>query len=80
MEVLVSEFGVFLYRLTIAIVADFLFWTVCYWLGWPLCKLVSGGRYPASSPHHGRKHNGHFCALSGLAIIMCVFALLVAYA
>lgn len=79
MDVLVSEFGVFLFRLTIALVVDFAFWTVCYWLGWPVCKVISGGRYPASSPHYGRKHSGHLCAMTGLGLILIIAALLVAY-
>ena len=79
MEVVISEFGVFLYRLTIAVAVDFVFWTVCYWLGWPLCKLVSGGRYPATSPHHGRKHSGHLCALTGLGMLLSLMTLLIIF-
>jgi len=28
------------------IFAEILFKTICYWVGWPLCRLITLGRYP----------------------------------
>ncbi|MFP8966004.1 hypothetical protein ACKC9G_05445 [Pokkaliibacter sp. CJK22405] len=28
------------------IIFEFFFWTVCYWVGWPICRILTWGRYP----------------------------------
>ena len=45
MEDVVSEVSNGFFRALGYLLADVFFWTVCYWTGWPVCKVVSLGRY-----------------------------------
>ena len=54
--------------------SELFFSTFCYWIGWPLCKMITLGRYP----HPGQSafneeignNNGFICALVGLAVLV----------
>ncbi|MBT1449777.1 hypothetical protein KJ365_02710 [Glaciecola sp. XM2] len=55
------------------ILAEIFFWTICYWLGWPICKLFSFGRYPKTTDiiYFGEKgRSGFWCAATGLIVII----------
>jgi hypothetical protein len=55
------------------LVIDVLFGMVFYWIGWPVCKIISFGRYPNSleSPK-----NDTFVSLLGLTVAWRCFCLL----
>ena len=58
------------------VLVDWLFWGVCYAVGWPVCKVFTLGFYPQSKSHERaifsqrRAHTGFTCAMIGLGIII----------
>lgn len=59
------------------ILAEILFGTVCYWIGWPICKVLTLGKYPSSNQtvyiddgHHRSK--GFWCSGVGFLVILFV--------
>ena len=71
MEDVVSEVSNGFFRALGYLLADVFFWTVCYWTGWPVCKLVSLGRYPGKATffqvrnHYDKRF---WCAFTGLVV------------
>ena len=59
------------------ILAEIFFGTFCYWAGWPICKLVTFGKYPSSKQLvylESSSHNnqGFWCSAVGfLALAVC---------
>jgi hypothetical protein len=45
-EVIVGEVAKGLFRAAGYLIIELFFWTVCYWVGWPICKAVTFGGYP----------------------------------
>ena len=45
-EVIVGEVAKGLFRAIGYLIIELFFWTVCYWIGWPICKTVTFGAYP----------------------------------
>ena len=73
MEDVLVEIGKGFLRVIGYLLADIFFWTICYWVGWPVCKILTGGRYPKKSEvvYLGQKnHYGFWCAATGLVIIV----------
>ena len=57
------------------ILVEVFFRTVCYWVGWPICKLVTLGKYPSVSKviyfdEHSSRAGGALCAVVGLLALM----------
>lgn len=49
MDDLVEELGKGFLRGIGYILAEIFFGTICYWVGWPICKVLTFGKYPSSS-------------------------------
>lgn len=62
-------------------VAEILFGTICYWVGWPICKLLTFGRHPPSNQivyldDYSNRRSGFWCSMVGfVAIILGVLYL-----
>lgn len=72
MEEIVSGF----FRAIGFILAEIFFNTICYWVGWPLCKVLTFGNYPrpqTSSFGLERNQSGTWCSIVGLLTIVFVF-------
>ena len=48
MEDVLEEIGKGFFRAVGWLFAEILFGTVCYWVGWPVCRAVTLGSYPRS--------------------------------
>jgi hypothetical protein len=46
MEDILGEIAKGFFRGLGYIIAEIFFWFVCYWIGWPICKLLTLGAYP----------------------------------
>jgi hypothetical protein len=59
------------------LVAEIFFGTICYWVGWPICKLLTLGKYPASNQlvyldTYTDRDNGFWCCAVGLVAILVI--------
>lgn len=55
------------------ILAEVFFWTICYWVGWPICKIVTLGSYPRKSDSlflDDRHSSQVWCGVVGLVSIV----------
>ena len=57
------------------ILAEIFFGTICYWVGWPICKLVTLGRYPSSAEvvyleDYRARNTGFWCSVVGLLALI----------
>ena len=75
-----DEIGRGFFRLIGYILAEIFFGTICYWVGWPICKILSFGKYPASQQvvyldNYSGRREGFWCSAIGLVVIIatCVF-------
>ena len=55
------------------IVVEILFGTVFYWVGWPLCKVVTFGKYPNSLVSSNGKSRNAMVSLVGVTVSLGVF-------
>ncbi len=74
MEDVLGEIGKGFLRGIGYLLADIFFWTICYWVGWPICKILTGGRYPRKSEveYLEQQHSGFWCAATGLVVIVSI--------
>lgn len=75
MDDLISEIFKGFFRVIGYILAEIFFGTVCYWVGWPICKLVTLGKYPSSQQVvylGGSNSNiqGFWCSSVGLVFLI----------
>jgi hypothetical protein len=57
------------------ILAEFFFWFICYWIGWPICKLLTLGAYPKPQKRiylDGTPHTDVWCPIVGLIVVLGV--------
>jgi hypothetical protein len=55
------------------ILAELFFGYICYWTGWPFCKIISMGRYPKASKNKhfaADQSSDVWCSLLGLFILL----------
>lgn len=75
MDELIGEIGRGFLRGIGYILAEIFFGTICYWTGWPICKLITLGRYPSPKQtvyldsYNGNSH-GFWCSATGLVVIV----------
>ena len=83
MDDFVGEVSRGFFRFIGYILAEIFFATICYWVGWPICKLITFGKYPSSrqivylDDYAGRRQ-GFWCAAVGLIVIIMACVILVA--
>ncbi len=75
MEDLIGEIFKGLFRAIGYILAEIFFGTFCYWTGWPICKLVTFGKYPSSKQlvyleSYDRSNQGFWCSAVGLIVLI----------
>ena len=60
---------------------NFLFGTLCYFIGWPVCKFFTLGRYPYKYQKPYFEYTWHQegwpCSLVGLITLVVVFIILI---
>jgi hypothetical protein len=59
------------------ILAEIFFGTICYWIGWPICKIITLGKYPSSNDvvylDDGRSRNNNFwCGAVGFLVLVFI--------
>lgn len=57
------------------ILGEIFFSTICYWVGWPICKVLTGGKYPVNDQRvylDSTSNSGVWCSLTGLVTIVLV--------
>ena len=82
MEEILGEIGKGFFRGIGYILAEIFFWTICYWVGWPICKVLTLGSYPRKSNSmflDEQGHNGFWCAVVGLLTIIGAVTFYVIY-
>ena len=77
MDDLIGEIGKGFVRGIGYILAEIFFGTVCYWIGWPICKVVTLGRYPSSKQvvyleDYSGNNRGFWCSAVGLVVLIFV--------
>jgi hypothetical protein len=55
------------------LVIEILFWTVFYWIGWSVCKIVTFGNYPDSLDKPNGKNRDVLVSFVGLAVSLATF-------
>lgn len=53
------------------ILAEVFFGFICYWTGWPFCKIITLGKYPKAPNNNYLEKEGSsevWCSLLGLSI------------
>lgn len=75
MEDIFSEIGKGFFRCLGYIIAEVFFGTICFWVGWPICKTVTLGKYPDSGQaiYYGDNDNrreGFWCSFTGLIVLI----------
>ena len=75
MDDLIGEIGKGFLRGIGYILAEIFFGTICYWIGWPICKLVTFGNYPASKQvvylgDYNGNNQGFWCSAVGFIVLV----------
>ncbi|WP_143186913.1 hypothetical protein [Microbulbifer donghaiensis] len=75
MDDLIGEIGKGFFRGIGYFLAEIFFGTICYWVGWPICKLVTLGKYPSSKQavyleDYSGNNQGFLCSAVGLAALV----------
>jgi len=75
MDDLIEDIGKGFFRGIGYILAEIFFGTVCYWVGWPICKIITLGKYPQPSQtvylgEYGARDRGFWCSVIGLLVII----------
>jgi len=75
-EDVVAQAGKGFFRGIGFLIAELLFWRLCYIVGWPVCKILTLGQYPRRVERERaifrqeKAHTGFTCAASGLIILL----------
>lgn len=77
-EQVVTEVGKGLFRGVGYLVAELVFWRICYGIGWPICKVLSFGYYPKRK-HQERAlfrdehtNKGFTCSVVGMLTLVII--------
>ena len=73
MEDVFSEIGKGFLRAIGYILAEIFYGTICYWVGWPICKLLTFGRYPKPKQFvylEADSSSGFWCSAVGFMTII----------
>ena len=79
MDSLIEEVAKGFFRGVGYILAEIVFGTICYWVGWPVCKIITLGKYPHSNDvvylddgWFSSRNNNFWCSAVGLLIIIFI--------
>ena len=76
---MIDELGGGVVRILWWILSELFFGTVCYFVGWPVCKLLTLGQYPNTNDEvfheYSRHQEGWPCAIVGLFTLFGLVAL-----
>ncbi len=75
MDDLIAEIVKGFFRAIGHLIAEIFFGTICYWLGWPICKLATFGKYPSSRQAfylqgYNSSIHGFWCCSVGLIALI----------
>jgi hypothetical protein len=73
MEDILGELAKGFFRGLGYIIAEIFFWFICYWIGWPICKLLTLGAYPKpqKTMHlDDAQHSDVWCPIVGLTVVL----------
>ena len=62
--------------------AEIFYGTICYWIGWPICKVLSGGRYPKNRQYaysSDTNKSGGWCSAVGLLVLIAISTYFVSF-
>lgn len=73
MDSVLEELAKGFFRGLAYVIVEIFFGKVCYLLGWPVCKLLSFGKYP--SAHHSAQadsgsRQSYWCSFAGLIVLL----------
>ena len=75
-EEVVAQAGKGFFRGFGFVIAELVFWRLCYVIGWPVCKILTLGQYPKKVERERaifrqeKAHTGFTCAATGLLILL----------
>lgn len=77
MESLIEEIAKGFVRGIGYILAELFFGAICYWVGWPICKVLTLGKYPTGSnvvylDEGGPRNNNFWCSGVGLIALILI--------
>ena len=75
MDDIASEIGKGLLRAIGSIFIDLIFNFIFYYIGWPICKIVSLGSYPKKTPQdllHTSTRQGLACSFVGMLVVVII--------
>lgn len=73
MEGIIEEITKGILRVIGYIFIEFLFNFVFYYIGWPICKILTFGKYPKSVDYdylHTERRDGYMCSFVGCAAVL----------
>jgi hypothetical protein len=73
MDSVFEELAKGLFRGLVYFVAEVFFGKICFYLGWPICKLLSFGKYPAANyavPFESGSRQRYWCSFAGLVVFV----------
>lgn len=77
-EEVVAQTGKSVFRGIGFVIAELFFWRLCFVIGWPVCKVLSLGKYPRKVKRERaifrqeKVHTGFTCAAVGLLILLAL--------
>ena len=75
MEDILGEPGKGFLRAIGYLIAEIFYRTICYWVGWPICKLLTLGKYPKAKKSaflEDRVNSSFWCCAIGLITLISV--------
>lgn len=75
MDSVLEELAKGFFRAVTYFVLEIFFGKVCYALGWPVCKLLSFGKYPPANQSvlsESNSKQSYWCSFAGLVVLLAV--------
>ena len=75
MEDILGEIGKGFLRAIGYLIAEIFYRTICYWIGWPICKIITFGKYPKAKNavyFEERVDSIFWCCAIGLLTLIAV--------
>ncbi|MBZ9609975.1 hypothetical protein [Rheinheimera maricola] len=75
MDSVLEELAKGFFRALAYFVLEVFFGKVCYALGWPVCKVLSFGKYPSANQSvqsEGSSKQSYWCSFAGMVVLLAV--------